>query len=625
MKLFNATFTFFNNETNTTKQRHAIVLEVFNSRVWCAVKGVVTPALFVSNGHNFVDACRALNSGSDVFYLSRSHSHVCTTLDGMSRFDAMHLLIENNEWNISFDVASFNIEPLTPQQMAWMKLEGYALYARLLDIVDLPYHGRKSAFLRNKISRIRSDARIKLGLDMPNELRAYYKGMNLIAHDFVRARDKYAKLGHLVRAAVQFEDTDALDNWVLDNYDTYHMNRMATSFSSIKSMLDDKGIYSSLVVTDCEHIVHENGVAEVRESGRMRDWCESCRDDRAVYVEDQDEYWHQDDAIWSERHDCYYSYDIDEEEDNDDDYDDDSRSENTSHLLSYTARVTDYVQADDSFTPSPFGDFTMGIELEMATEGSMRSAIDLVRNALGVDYCVCKSDGSLPGGGFEVVTAPRKLDDHIKRFGDWFTAGIPGQFAAWDVTGHNGSGACGMHIHIDSRAFTAMTLGKFLMLINAQENVDFIRRIAGRHPSVDKQAREYCASETQDILVNPKFATKFKSPNRYRMVNTTCLRPHEAERLGLDHVGERNFNTIELRVFRSSLKRERMLAQIEFAHAAVMFCRVASYRDLDQASFIKWLRTTNNAYPNLADWYGVRRRATAKNSAPAELACADRV
>ena len=182
-----------------------------------------------------------------------------------------------------------------------------------------------------------------------------------------------------------------------------------------------------------------------------------------------------------------------------------------------------------------------------------------------------------------------------------------------------------MHVHIDSRAFTAMTLGKFLILINSSTNVDFIRRIAGRHPSVDKQAREYCAAEEQDILDNPKHAIKGKSIRRYRMVNTTCLKSSEADRLGVQYIGERSFNTIELRIFRSSLKRERLLAQIEFTHAAVMFCRVASYRDLDYSSFIKWLRTTNNTYPNLADWYGVRRRATAKNAAPTELACVDRV
>jgi hypothetical protein len=116
---------------------------------------------------------------------------------------------------------------------------------------------------------------------------------------------------------------------------------------------------------------------------------------------------------------------------------------------------------------------------------------------------------------------------------------------------------------------------------------------------------------------------KGKSGNRYYMVNTTCLRRPEADRLGVRYVGERNFNTIELRIFRATLKQERLLAQIEFTHAVVMFCRVASMRDLDGVSFIKWLKTIDNRYPHLSDWYGIRRRVGAKNAAHAKSLCVD--
>ena len=124
-------------------------------------------------------------------------------------------------------------------------------------------------------------------------------------------------------------------------------------------------------------------------------------------------------------------------------------------------------------------------------------------------------------------------------------------------------------------------------------------------------------------MENPSKALKGKSMNRYYMVNTTCLRPSEASRLGVQYVGERSFNTIELRVFRASLKKARLLAQIEFTHAAVMFCRVASMRDLNEQGFLTWLKSTDNRYPHLADWYGIRRRAGAKNAAPVAATTAD--
>jgi hypothetical protein len=621
--MYHATFTFVNNDLDATnvnhiKHRHVFVAEAFNTRVWLAIKGVSNPCLFNVRDICFVEATRSV--GIESPWLNRSYSDVQSTMAHTSLDEAMQGLIDNNTWSIAFDEASYVVEPLTQAERAWFDFEGYAIQQRLLGLLDSPFYGRKSTLISARVDRIRRNARIKLGLDQARATTAYYKGIRIDQSQFMRMRSTFKQLGAKVREAIKDQDAGDFDDWFADTATGYHMDRMIAAFPSIETALSNAGVMTNLELTYCEHVVHAHETCDVRENGRMRTWCESCRDDRAVWVEDQEEYWQQDDAQWSEREEAWYSYDRDSElaESDDDDDDSDSREE-PNRLMSYMTVVTDFVAKDTSFVSSPFGDFLMGVELEMATMGSVGSAVELVRGALGEDYCVCKSDGSLPNGGFEVVTAPRKLDEHIKRFGEWFGEGIPSNFSAWDKE------SCGMHVHIDSRAFTAMTLGKFLMLINASTNVDFIRRIAGRHPNVDKQAREYCAAEEQSILDNPKHALNGKSTRRYRMVNTTCLKRSEADRLGVQYVGERSFNTIELRIFRSSLKRERLLAQVEFTHAAVMFCRVASYRDLDYSSFIKWLRTTNNTYPNLADWYGVRRRATAKNAAPTELACVDRV
>jgi len=245
---------------------------------------------------------------------------------------------------------------------------------------------------------------------------------------------------------------------------------------------------------------------------------------------------------------------------------------------------------------------------------------ELVRSRLGSDYCIIKSDGSLPHNGFEVVTSPQGLSVHIDKFKTWE---IDPAYRAWNT------GKCGMHVHIDSRAFTQLTVGKFLMFINSSGNVDFIRKIAGRHPSVDDQARSYCAAEHQSTLTNPKKAVKGKSGERYRMVNMMNLGSREAKRLGLNMDNSYNgkYNTVELRIFRASLKKERLLAQIEFTHASVMFCRVASWRDLNGTSFVKWLKTVAGQYPALVKWYGVRNVHTSVPTvtAPAQDTCSDAV
>src|SRR5690606_33946938 len=107
---------------------------------------------------------------------------------------------------------------------------------------------------------------------------------------------------------------------------------------------------------------------------------------------------------------------------------------------------------------------------------------------------------------------------------------------------------------------------------------------------------------------NPKKTVEGKSNQRYRMVNTQNLSRSECRRLGMheDHACGKAIDTIELRIFRATLKKERLLAQIEFTHAAVMFCRWASFRALTGREFLVWLQDMAGQYPNLARWFGVR-------------------
>ena len=90
--------------------------------------------------------------------------------------------------------------------------------------------------------------------------------------------------------------------------------------------------------------------------------------------------------------------------------------------------------------------------------------------------------------------------------------------------------------------------------------------------------------------------------------------------MGVQYVGERSFNTIELRVFRASLKKARLLAQIEFTHAAVMFVRSASYRDLTHGAFKGWLARSYVLYPHLAAWYEVAPKKKANPNTVAAVA-----
>jgi len=425
------------------------------------------------------------------------------------------------------------------------------------------------------------------------------------------ARNTFKQFGKLVARAKAGDESisdDDLTEAFFDLDNRYH--DFTTHINSAFYVLDHD-FNLGIVHCDCGHYESDSNTHDVRNDT----WCDNCFDDDAVYVEDLDEYWPRDDAYYCDGDDCYYSYERDYDSDDDDD---DDRNQ---PIMSYSTNVLSVLGKSSPIISSQFGEFTMGIELEMSSGDShCEASADDVRSRLGTEYCIIKHDGSLPHNGFEVVTTPQGLSVHIAKFKAW---DIDPAYRAWNT------GKCGMHVHIDSRAFTQMTLGKFLMFINSAANMDFVRKIAGRHPMVDDQARSYCSAEHQSILSNPKQAVKGKSGERYRMVNMCNLGGREAIRLGLsmDNSYNGKYNTVELRIFRASLKKERLLAQIEFTHAAVMFCRVASWRDLNGASFIKWLKSVAGQYPALVKWYGVRNVHTSTPTviAPAEVTCTDAV
>lgn len=354
----------------------------------------------------------------------------------------------------------------------------------------------------------------------------------------------------------------------------------------------------ALIVTDCRHVVLD-GDEVVTTSGRNT-YCPECAEMHFVTTVEGDTE-HSDDVYYWDRDGCYHADAEPEDEDDDDEY---------SPLLASWGASTAYLGHDKSFVPSPHGDFTMGIELEVESVGSRADDLsrcdDHFSGAVKATrrYAMFKRDGSLDEyRGFEIVTAARRLSDHMQAFGTWSP---PRNLRAWDA-----DSSCGMHVHVDSRAFTALSLGRFMQLYNDPDNAVFIKAIAGRHPSDDKDAENYAAAVSVDndgnSGVNPASATKKAGKTRYEMVNLTNLTEGEADRLKLrphrDCKGD--YSTVEVRVFKATTKRARLLAQIEFVHATVIYCRTAGNHELNGRAFLKWLATTAGQYKYLARWFDV--------------------
>ena len=525
-------------------------------------------------------------------------------------FEHMALGAERNETQTAYSLSRLGGEidrldmdlfPLSPEQNTWVRKYAKQCIFQLLRSYRGECYGERSREIATRIQAFYTT---------PSEYPAAtsYRGRRYYdKRDLQTWMERNAALGLLVKQAIRDDDALDLEDFIIDLHDTDTL----PAFEKIKNALDGNYINFCVVSCDCGHFERDDETTEVHTgNGRYSTsvWCTSCRDNDAHWCVDTEDYRDDDHSYYHEGPAEYCSYPEEPDED-----DDESEEEADSRgIMSYSTNVLNHAPADHSIKSNSYGEFTLGIELEMTSGDSYSgAAAEQVRSRLGETYCIMKSDGSLPENGFEIVTAPRGLAEHTKRFREWQ---VDPSHRAWDVK------KCGMHVHIDSHAFTSLTLGKFIMLINSPDNVDFIRKIAGRHPAKDEQARSYCDVEGS-VCTTPMTAIKGKSSNRYYMVNMQNLRESESRRLGFgDRFTEGSYNTVELRIFRASLKKERLLAQIEFTHACVCFCRAASYRDLNGGHFIKWLKTQEGLYPHLSDWYGVRR----VRQVPAEQTCVDK-
>lgn len=379
------------------------------------------------------------------------------------------------------------------------------------------------------------------------------------------------------------------------------VERLSDAFQA----MDEVRSYQTFSRASCGHVAIDSDTNSTVDG----EVCHECFEDYR-WVPDDDQHHHIDNVYYWDSDNEYHLEEEPEEEDEDDEYEEPPPAYGPDTLMDYSTNVMRYLNKDPNVRTSTNGDFHMGVELETIYSGdlSVNAKVKSVRNELGGEYLVAKRDGSLSGSdgqGIEWVTQPTSLAKHIRVLGEWeySRSGL----TAWDP------GCCGMHVHIDSRAFTAATLGKLIHLYNDRANAKWLRKIAGRHPDMDAQAQSYAARDVDASANTPAKALKGKDARRYTMINTCNMADGEAERLGLsdratDRTG-RSGGTVEIRLFRASMKRERLLAQLEFAHAGVVFCRDAGFSELNQAGFALWLtKKRAGQYPHLTKFLGLTPR-----------------
>ena len=242
------------------------------------------------------------------------------------------------------------------------------------------------------------------------------------------------------------------------------------------------------------------------------------------------------------------------------------------------------------YKPNPIffgqGTYHMGFELEVEARTSSRfEGAQMAQDILGT-HAYMKSDASL-SDGFEIVTHPHTLEYYQGQF-DWSVLNKLKRHGhrSWDTN------TCGLHVHVSREAFGG-TIGydtsardimhmqahqlRFMKLI--YDNERQVSRIAGR------SSNSYSSFSDKGNLV-PKVKHGHSRHGHCAAVNVE------------------NYATLEIRVFKGSLRKERILSALEFVTAGVEYTRNLKVTGTNTA--LSWLRFTayvsgeSAKYPNLA-------------------------
>ena len=201
-----------------------------------------------------------------------------------------------------------------------------------------------------------------------------------------------------------------------------------------------------------------------------------------------------------------------------------------------------------NYKPDPIffgeGDRFFGVELETEPCDDDGEDVEMVKEIQDYvsKWAYLKHDGSLCDGGFELVTHPMTLENHLEKF----TPELFKTIRDSSYVSHT-NGNCGLHIHISRKAFNSeLAIVKLLEFIYG--NYDNIVSKLGRRGDITNYCLENVISSCP---MNIERIFRINNEDRYHAVNT------------------RNKNTIELRFFRGTLIRETFISALQFADVLV--------------------------------------------------------
>ena len=344
------------------------------------------------------------------------------------------------------------------------------------------------------------------------------------------------------------------------------------------------GYYSNFRCNNCDTLNHEDEEHHHYQDNKI---CQSCYEDNYFYCESCEDVCsydygrNYDDYTYCES--CYerlspedlYEYDWTPEEFNFFDYN--HRTSTGIYSTSETAKL------------SPFFGLELEVESRAITKDKFADIVEEISNygQYYNKYFYCKKDGSLSNMGFEICSMPMTFNAW-KEF-DLHDAIFKHRKYIKSYETNN----CGIHIHINRKAFTEHHLFKFISFIH--EFKGFIYLISQR-------------KAVSELNGYSKFNNGFKDRVKRTMVkNIKAIKRDNAKIyksttiFGDKYVpvNLRHSNSVEVRIFKGNLREQSFRKNIEFLDSLYYFTKDNPLYKLKLDRYLGYVDNSRKQYNNL--------------------------
>lgn len=331
----------------------------------------------------------------------------------------------------------------------------------------------------------------------------------------------------------------------------------------------------TVICTNCgEHVMVDDNAGD-----SVTPLCQSCYDRYYVSCVSCGRIIHLDDAVWSG-------------EDQEDPYCGrcERERQQRGRIQSY------YYKPVPVFYGSGPRFFGVELEIDMAGEDdSNAQQLTEIANAHKLEHLYCKHDGSLEDG-FELVTHPMSLVCHLREM-PWRE--ILAEAVSMGYRSHQ-TNTCGLHVHVSRAAFgdtpekqdAAIARVLYFFEKHWEELLKFSRR---SQRQLDQWASRYgYKDQPREILDHAK---KGNHAGRYTCVNLT------------------NYDTIEFRIFRGTLKYNTLIATLQLLDR---ICDVAIFLSDEELKALSWTSFVSSCQAPELVQYLKERRLYVNEPVPAE-------